>query len=38
LVTLKRDAARATNRTSDRLSKIHFRDLEERIDMILDPK
>jgi len=38
LVTLKRDAARATNRTSDRLSKIHLRDLEERIDMILDPK
>ncbi|MFT6798769.1 MAG: hypothetical protein ACJAWA_000885 [Nonlabens sp.] len=38
LETLKRDAARATNRTSDRLSKIHLRDLEERIDMILDPK
>ncbi|WP_292891638.1 zinc-dependent metalloprotease [Nonlabens sp.] len=38
LELLKRDVARATNRTSDRLSKIHLRDLEERIDMILDPK
>ncbi|MEN8817580.1 MAG: zinc-dependent metalloprotease [Nonlabens sp.] len=38
LETLKRDAARASNRTSDRLSKIHLKDLVERIDMILDPK
>ncbi|OUS13653.1 zinc-dependent metalloprotease, partial [Nonlabens dokdonensis] len=38
LTTLKRDAARAANRTSDRLSKIHLLDLVERIDMILDPK
>lgn len=38
LVTLKRDAARAANRTGDKLSRIHLQDLVERIDMILDPK
>ncbi|AZQ45123.1 DUF5117 domain-containing protein [Nonlabens ponticola] len=37
LQTLLRDTRRAANRTSDRLSKIHLRDLAERIDMILNP-
>jgi hypothetical protein len=37
LTTLLRDTRRAINRTGDRLSKIHLRDLAERIDMILNP-
>ncbi|WP_194850110.1 zinc-dependent metalloprotease [Nonlabens antarcticus] len=37
LVTLMRDAKRASNSTRDQLSKLHLRDLSERIDMILNP-
>ncbi len=37
LETLLRDTRRASNITRDRLSKIHLRDLAERIDMILNP-
>jgi hypothetical protein len=37
LETLLRDSRRAANRTGDRLSRIHLRDLAERIDLILNP-
>jgi hypothetical protein len=35
---LKRNIGNAVARTSDRMSKYHLQDAEERIDMILDPK
>ncbi|MGB3590797.1 MAG: zinc-dependent metalloprotease [Nonlabens sp.] len=38
LTTLLSTTRRAANRTSDRLSKIHLKDLSERIDMILNPR
>ena len=34
---LKRDVRNAINRTSDRMSRYHLQDVEERIDHILDP-
>jgi hypothetical protein len=37
LETLLRDSKRASNSTGDRLSRIHLRDLSERIDLILNP-
>ncbi len=37
LETLMRDTNRAANATGDRLSRIHLRDLSERIDLILNP-
>ncbi|WP_394340893.1 zinc-dependent metalloprotease [Nonlabens agnitus] len=37
LETLLRDSRRAANSTGDRLSRIHLRDLAERIDLILNP-
>ncbi|WP_430409481.1 zinc-dependent metalloprotease [Kordia sp.] len=38
LNTLKSNARSAISRTGDSMSKIHLRDIVERIDMILDPK
>ncbi|KAA2219944.1 zinc-dependent metalloprotease [Maribacter flavus] len=35
---LKRDVRNAIGRTSDRMSRYHLQDVEERIDHILDPK
>lgn len=37
LETLLRSTKRAANATGDRLSRIHLRDLSERIDLILNP-
>jgi hypothetical protein len=37
LETLLRDSKRASNSTGDRLSRIHLRDLSERIELILNP-
>ena len=37
LETLLRVTNRAANSTGDRLSRIHLRDLSERIDLILNP-
>ena len=38
LKTLKREVSSATSRQSDTAGKYHLEDLEERINMILDPK
>ncbi|MBQ4915800.1 zinc-dependent metalloprotease [Maribacter sp. MMG018] len=35
---IKRNVRNAIGRTSDRMSKYHLQDVEERIDMILEPK
>ncbi len=37
LVVLQQLTARAANRTGDTMSRIHLKDLNERIDLILDP-
>ena len=38
LESLKNEVARAKTRTSDRATRVHLNDLEQRIDAILDPR